>query len=103
MTNAGSPGRTSTTANTTIVASTSVPNAGASRRERKSSMSVVARGGGRSPSLPIDPGQVELGGRRILPQANQVLFPDADLGELEEEAVHGVAGDDALRILQELV
>src|SRR5262249_12837837 len=130
MTNAGSPGSTSTTANTTMVASSSVTSAAASRRERNSSILVVstgasrseakrrdlvphwrdpsatlrfARGDGLRPSLPIHARQIDLRRLRVLPQADEVLLPYADLGELEQEAVHRVNRDDALGLLQKLV
>src|SRR5262249_47142188 len=96
MTSAGSPGRTSTTAKITTVARTSVISAAMRRRERKSIMA------GGAP-LPIDACQIRLRRRAVLPQSHQVLLPHADLGELEEEAVDGVLGDDPLRILQKLV
>src|SRR5262249_51025532 len=59
--------------------------------------------GGKRALFPIHPRQVRLRRRAVLPQAYKVLLPDADLGELEEEAVDGVLGDDALGVLQQLV
>jgi len=35
--------------------------------------------------FPIDARQIDLRRRRVLPQADKVLLPHADLGELEEE------------------
>src|SRR5262249_10436503 len=113
MISAGSPGSTSTTAKTTTVAKTSVTRAAATRRERNSIIATQASPScarlslraahPRRRSFPMNARQVELRRRRVLPQPDQVLLPHADLGELEEVAVHGIAGDDLLRFLEQLV
>src|SRR5579871_1162231 len=108
MISAGSPGSTSTTANTTTVARARVTSAAASRRARKSIIirrldrSLARRGGVERPCLPqarpldyaalrsgrrlfpVDARIIAGRARRVLPHALQLLLPDADLGELVE-------------------